>query len=462
MELDSDKTIRSNRVREIGNASNANSHRKYRYRSKDESDDNGKPRNEKRILPSNHKESPIDDELPVTRKRPVRIGRRRITTTPIPVTVSNIPMVIPVKVSQAEQDTEFEVAVEQDLVKLNTNRDDDDNKTLKRENSQKSSSSTTIPNIPITTTKPSSSTNATRVTTNVTSSTSTRISFRKVNRYLGNASGKVESVSTETTTQRVIRRPVFRTTQKVETDSEGTTTPRPPSLSRGTVRSSAKNVVKEKPVDDIDDENYPEHFKLFLKANHKSSLPTGTVNPPAAKDTKFKNFKSSRVAPYRGYKQSSSTSTTVAPALEVTSNLRLNFARVNQNDKRSKNISVESNDVYVKDLDLTKDTFNLAKETNYPEIATTSRPQREQDEKIYRVTTFKPIISDSLSRNKLFRHRGPPTRDPESYTSRVNRPVPAIETMATVKEVSRIDLILYVHLVKTNNVTDISPVTASL
>ncbi len=439
LEQESDKTLRNNRPREIGNVGNVNAHRKYRYRSKDESEDNEKPRNG-RILPPNHKESPIDDSTPIVRKRPVvRVGRRR-TTTPIPS--AEIPMVVPIKVYQTDnQKRDKEVVVDgQEFVKLNVTQEQVDNATSSNDDNFEQFKNLTQ-DVPFTRRPPPL--NVTRVTTNVTNSTSTRISIRKGKRYQANASGKVESISTETSTQRIIRRPIVRSTEKIKIDSEDTTTPLPPPLSRGTVRSSVKTFVKDKPndLDDIDDENYPEHFKLLLKANHQSN--PSTTSPGVNKDTKFKNFKSRKVVPYRGYKQNSTTSTTVTPPAAVESNFKFNLPRNHQSDKRSKNVSVESNDVYVKDLDLTKENFNLVKETNYPEATTPSgqyRPQSQQKETMYKITTFKPAVPTKLlTRNKLFRQRGPTTSNPD-----VNAPqIVASQAPVTIKEVSRIYLAFF-------------------
>lgn len=389
--------MRNNRVREIDNAANVNVHRKYRYRSKEPVDDSDKQRNEN-ILPSNHKNSPVDDASEVIRKRPVRVGRRRLTT-PLPAT--DIPMVVPKKVNQEDSDK-----VKQSFRFINTTVTDDQPVVTSTENFENVKNVTQ--NIPVVNQRRASPNNVTRVTTNVTSSTSSRVSFRKGNRYQAKASGKVESISTETTTQRIIRRPVVRSTEKTYTDLPDSTTPLPPPLSRGTVRSSIKNLAKEKAEEDLEDENYPEHFKLLLKANHQSKV--STASPVANKETKFQNFKSRKVVPYRGYKQSSSTSTTAAPVTASEANKRSPLARINRNDKRSKNVSVESNDVYVKDLDLTKENFHLAKETNYPEGTTDSgrfSSQLRQTEKVYKVTTFKPAISKLLTRNQSFKQRGP-------------------------------------------------------
>lgn len=380
----------------------------------------------------------MDDATPVPRKRPVRVGRRRLTT---PIPTADIQMVVPKKVNQEDiqnnpRGTET-VVDDLQFVNSNISQDHVDSETSPNpENFEKVNNST--PKIPVVNTRRSTPFNVTRVTTNVTNSTSTRISFRKSNRYLANASGKVEEISTETTTQRIIRRPIIRSTEKTHIESQDSTTPLPTPLSRGTVRSAVKNLAKEKPdeSDDLEDENYPEHFKLLLKAK-QSNLSTAT--PVVNKDTKFKNFKSHRVVPYRGYKQSSSSTTTstttTIPTVVDEPNFRSNFPRVNRNDKRSKNVSIESNDVYVKDLDLTKENFNWVKETNYPEGTTTSgqfSPQSQQKEKLYKVTTFKPSISKLLNRNKSF-NRGPSTVETD-----LNAPQNSVsEVPASIKEVSR-------------------------
>lgn len=435
LEHESDKTLRSNRVREIDSVSNINAHRKYRYRSKERLEDTDKPRNE-RILPSNHKDSPVDDTSPVIGKRPVRVGRRRLTT---PVPTVDIPMVVPKKVNQEDSSLQLKsnfryteaVVDDQQLVTSNINQDPVDiETTTKPEIFEKVKNVTQ--NIPVVNYTRAPSHNVTRVTTNVTNSTSTRVSFRKINRYQANASRKVEAISPETTTQRVIRRPIIRSTEKTKSDVFDSTTPLPPPLSRGTVRSSIKNLAKEKPdVEDLEDENYPEHFKLLLKANYKSNL--STAAPVANKETKFQNFKSRKVVPYRGYQQSSSTSTTTKTPV-IVPNSRLNFPRINRNDKRSKNVSIESNDVYVKDLDSTKENFDLVKETNYPEGTTNSgqfNSQIQQKEKVYKVTTFKPAISKLLIRNQSFKHRGPAVDTDFNVP-----PNPASPAPVSIKEVS--------------------------
>lgn len=433
LENESDKTLRNNRVREIDNGANVNVHRKYRYRSKDDSESSDKPNNE-RILPSNHKYSTVDEETPILRKRPVRVGRRRLTT---PLPTSDIPMVVPKKVNQEDKQNNTEAAVDSlQVTKSNINLDHQDATTTKPERVEKVNTSTQ--SFPVVNNRRPLPYNVTRVTTNVTNSTSTRISFRKANRYKANASGKVEAISTETTTQRVIRRPIIRSTEKIQTDVEEPTTPLPPPLSRGTVRSSIKNFAKDKPdkLEDLEDENYPEHFKLLLKAK-QSNL--STAAPVVNKDTKFKNFKSHKVVPYRGYKQSSSSTSTTSttPAIFGESSPRSSFPRINRNDKRSKNVSVDSNDVYVNDLDLAKDNFNLVKETNYPEGTTVSgqfSPQSDQSEKLFKVTTFKPAISKVLSRNKSFNRR--PTVDTDVKVARN----PISQAPVTIKEVSDLNL----------------------
>lgn len=399
LERESDKSLRSNRVREIDSVANNNAHRKTRYRSK-EFGENDKPNNEQ-VLPRNHKNSP-DDVPSVTRKRPVRIGRRRLTT-PIPST--DIPMVIPKKVFQEDNQNNFgdtEKPVEQPVTLSIINQDkvETNNETsVKPENFVRFRNFTQ--NIPVASYRRSSSPITTTTTISSVTSSPTRATYRKSSRYQANASRKVEAISTETTTQR-LRRPIIRSTEKTQTDS---TTPLPPPLSRGTVRSSNKNLAKLKPdeLEDLEDENYPEHFKMLLKANYNSNLSTAAPD----KVTKFQNFKSRRVLPYRGYKQNSSTSTTPSTPSEPT--FKSNVPRVNQYDKRLKNISFESNDVYVKDLDSTKENFDLVKETNYPEGTTTSgrfSSQFQQKEKLYEVTTFKPALSKLLARNKLFKQRG--------------------------------------------------------
>lgn len=439
LEQDSDKTVRNNRVREIENGANVNAHRKYRYRSKDDSESSDKPTSE-RILPSNHKYSTVDEATPIPRKRPVRVGRRRLTT---PLPTSDIPMVVPKKVNQEYKQTNTETVVDSvQVIKANFNVDHQDATTTKPERFEKVNNSTQT--LPVVNSRRPLPHNVTRVTTNVTNSTSTRISFRKANRYKANASGKVEAISTETTTQRVIRRPIIRSTEKIQTDLEEATTPLPPPLSRGTVRSSIKHFAKDRPdkLEDLEDENYPEHFKLLLKAK-QSNL--STAAPVVNKDTKFKNFKSHKAVPYRGYKQSSSststsTSTTTTPTIFGESSPRSNFPRINRNDKRSKNVSIESNDVYVNDLDLAKDNFNLVKETNYPEGTTVSgqfSPQSDRSEKLYRVTTFKPAISKVLSRNKSFNRR--PTVDTDVKVARN----PISPAPVTIKEVSDLNLLSF-------------------
>lgn len=447
LEHESDKSPRNNRVREIVNVANVNNHRKYRFRSKVELDDDEKDKTE-RILPSNHKESPVDEVLPLPRKRPVRIGRRRLTT---PTPSIDIPMVVPTKVNQednqnkqretGDDDQKLVISNDQKLVISNIDSDKVDKETnTTPENVESVKNSTeSVPEVNYTRSSPS---NATRITTNVTSSTSTRISIRKGNRYQANASGKVEAISTETTTQRINRRPIIRSTEKSKIELlDPPTTPLPAPLSRGTARSSIKIPAKGKPdeLEDLEDENYPEHFKLLLKASYQANL--STTVPTVKKETKFQNFKSRKVVPYRGYKQSSSTSTTVNPVIDNEPSNRVNFERVNRNDKRSKNVSIESNDVYVKDLDLTKENFNLVKETNYPEPTTTSVQfsSHNQKEKIYKVTTFKPAFSKLLTRNQSYKYRGPATLDTASNVPQNS----ANQAPVTIKEVRQENLFIF-------------------
>lgn len=483
LENESDKSLRSNRVREIDSVANNNAHRKSRFRSKEELEVNDKPIDEQ-ILPRNHKFSPIDDVSPIIRKRPIRVGRRRITTpisstvttvtpstktttipstvttvipstvtTTIPSTVTtpipstDIPMVIPKKVKNDLRETD-KSGNGQPLITSSTRiRDQADtfNKTIaKPENVLRIRNLTH--NVPVVNIRRFSPSNATTTktpsTTNVTSSPN-RISYRKSNRYQANASGKVEAISTETTTQRFIRRPIIRSTEKTPADLEGSTTQLPPPLSRGTVRSSKQIYAKEKPdeLEDLEDENYPEHFKLLLKANYHSN--SSTAVPDTNKVTKFKNFKSRRVVPYRGYKQSSSSpstpSTTQSNFIEPSA--KSNLPRSNRNDKRSRNVSIESNDVYVNDLDSTKANFNLVKETNYPEGTTASgrfSSQIQHKEKSYAVTTFKPPISKLLVRNKLFKNRG------HTVDTDLNIPQsPANQPPVSIREVSCLLIFFY-------------------
>lgn len=397
-------------------------HRKSRYRSRGEKEIDEKLKDEI-ILPENHKNSSIDNPPRIIRKKTIRVGRRR-STTPIPS--SEIPMVIPQKVNQGEN---------QDLVSgdkfADTKKVSDVQQTVtlsKRKEEQlfdASNETSETPannlrtrnfarNITVIPTRPSSPT-ISIATSKI--NPSARSSYRKSPRYQANASYKVEAISTESTTQRFSRRPIIRSTEKMKMDLP--TTPLPPPLSRGTVRSVNRNMPKQKPdiLEELEDENYPEHFKMLLKANYQSKL--SSPAPSTDKVTKFQNFKTRRVVPYRGYKQGL-LATPATPNEE--SSLKENFPHISQDYKRSRNFSIESNDVYVNDLDSIKDDINLAKETNYPEGTTTTgrfSAQIQQKEKLVEVTTFKPKISKILARNKLFRQRtntvdsdlnGPPAR----------------------------------------------------
>lgn len=114
-----------------------------------------------------------------------------------------------------------------------------------------------------------------------------------------NANNKVASSTVEPVQrQSQARRPLVKTTAPTPT------TDRPQPISRGTVRSkSTETRIKSSEINELLDENYPEHFKLLLKAKVQDTIvkdrPKQEINQIVAIEKKPVKAAVNRVSSYR-------------------------------------------------------------------------------------------------------------------------------------------------------------------
>lgn len=152
---------------------------------------------------------------------------------------------------------------------------------------------------------------------------------RAVAKRFPGKSADPEIVTVASTQSTQARRPSTRTLAPAST----TTTQPPPvqPISRGTTRNLSKVTAKPKQpkYEDLQDENYPEHYKLILKAKLEvnSEPQTNEVTPRFEKSTK-KPLSTRRIE----YTTSSTTSTTPSspPARRVKPYSRVNFPKLNK------------------------------------------------------------------------------------------------------------------------------------